>query len=94
MNEFDESGSFYDGMATVTASPTYENDKEWPQSLATPGDDVISDLVDQRHRTFKASANDAIDALQVRTDQGSYFIEGHRDRKDCFGRGTHVSPTS
>src|SRR5262245_55816693 len=92
MDEFDEGGCLDHRVASVTASPSHQDHQKRAQPLATTGNDVIRDLVYERYRTFQSRANNAIDGLEVRSDQRAYFFERHRYREDCVGGGTHGEP--
>src|ERR1700756_2824295 len=92
MDEFDEGGCLDNRKSSVTASPSRQNHQERAQPLAATGDDVIRDLIYQRDGAFQASTDYAVDGLEVCPDQPADFFEGHRDWKNCIGRGTHGEP--
>ena len=54
-----------------------EHDQQRAQALAAAGDDVLGDLVDQRHGTLEARADDRVDGVEVGLDQGADVIQGH-----------------
>ena len=49
MDEFDEGGRLDVGVARVPAGAAGQHHQQGPQALAAAGDDVLGDLVDQRH---------------------------------------------
>ena len=48
-----------------------------PQALAAARDDVLGDLVDERHRALQACTHDRVDGLEIALNQGADGIEGH-----------------
>jgi hypothetical protein len=94
MDEFDESGRLDDRISLMTAGSPNQDDQQRTQALAAAGDDVVRDLVHQRHRTLQPRADDAIDGLKVRLDERAYFFEIHRYWEDCVACGIHGEPAS
>jgi len=56
----------------------------WPQALAATGDDVLGDLVYQRHGALQAGPNDPVHRVEVRLYQRANLLQGHRTRAACF----------
>jgi len=52
----------------VAAGSAGQDDQQWAQPLATPRDDVLGDLIDERNGAFQTRAYDVIDGNQVRLD--------------------------
>ena len=59
----------------AVAGPARQHHHQRPQALAAAADDVLGDLVDQRHSTVKAAADGLIDRQQVRPDQRADALE-------------------
>ncbi len=65
-------------LALVSAGTAGEHDQQWAQPLATPGDDVLGDLVDERNRALQAGANHSVDGSEVAPNEGADVIQSHR----------------
>ena len=68
MDELDEGGGLDVGIALVLAGSGRKQHQKRTQPLAAPGDDVLGDLIDQRHLALQARADDRIDRAQVGLD--------------------------
>ena len=77
MNELDERRSLDMSLRAPAAGSSGEHDQEWPQPLATAGDDVRRDLVDEGYATLQARSDHSIHGIEIALDQGTDFIEGH-----------------
>ena len=60
-----------------------EHDQHRAQALAAAGDDVLGDLVDERHGTLQARADDRIDRAQVRLHQGTDLLSVMTGGRGC-----------
>src|SRR2546429_8320256 len=82
MDELDERSSLDMGSPLMPAGARREHHQQRPQTLASTGDDMFGDLVNQRHGTLEAGPNDPVHRVQVglyqRADlfQGPYCLPG------------------
>lgn len=75
MDEFDERSRFHHSSAGVPAGTSDQYHQQWTQAFAAARNDVVGNLVHQRHGTLQARANDLVDRVQVRTDQHADLLE-------------------
>ena len=54
-----------------------EHAQQRAQALAAAADDVLGDLVDQRHRALEAGADHGVHGRQIGANQGADFLERH-----------------
>jgi hypothetical protein len=79
-------------MSFVSAGSADQDDQQWAQSLTTPCDDVVRDLVNQGYRTFETGPDDAVDGFEIRLDERSDRFEGHRHWEHGVAGGIHDEP--
>src|SRR5256884_7482706 len=66
MDELDERSSLDMGSPLMPAGARREHHQQRPQTLASTGDDMFGDLVNQRHGTLEAGPNDPLHPAQAR----------------------------
>src|SRR6059058_4245275 len=84
MDELDERGSLDMGGALMPAGARREHHQQRPQALAATGDDVLGDLVNQRHGTLQARANDPVYRVEVGLYQRANLFQGHWQEGGVF----------
>src|SRR5438105_9267308 len=77
MDDLDERSSLDMGSPLMPAGARREHHQQRPQTLASTGDDMFGDLVNQRHGTLEAGPNDPVHRVQVGLYQRANLFQGH-----------------
>ena len=77
VDELDERRRVDVAAAAVAAGTRREQHDQRPQPLATAGDDVFGDLVDQPDRALEADPDHRIDGAEIGTDEVLDVVEWH-----------------
>ena len=77
MDELDESRRLDMSLGPVSAGAAGEDDEQWTQPFAAPGDDVLRNLVHQGDGALQPGADHLVDGSQVRLDERTYFFQSH-----------------
>ena len=68
----------------MPAGARREHHQQRPQTLAATGDDVLGDLVHQRHGALQARPNDPVHRVEVGLYQRANLFQGHWQEGGVF----------
>lgn len=76
MDEFNDHCQLDVVTAAVTGCPGAQHMEQGAQPLATPVDDVMTNLVDEHHIRGQAAANQLINRASISPTEGQYIVKG------------------
>ena len=79
MDELNDCSHLVMLLALITHGAGGEQHQRWPHALATTINDVFGDLPDKHYVGVQAVADDRIDGLHVRPDQGVELFQCHSE---------------
>jgi hypothetical protein len=88
MDELDERGGAHAGVASHciigAAGASGEYHQQWAQALAATADDVLGNLVHERHNAVQTGAYGGIDGRQIVGHEGADAVKLGCRRRVCF----------